>query len=128
MYALIDRSDAWHTRVRSWWERHGDDVRVPITVLPELSHLIMHRLGAHVELAFIDSVAADEFVIESPMPEDFSRIAALMKKYADVPIGFVDASVATLAEQLDTLDIATTDRRHFSVIRPRHGRSFRLHP
>lgn len=101
---------------------------MPITVLPELGHLITHRLGSHVELAFIKSIATDEFVIETPMPEDFSRIAALMKRYADMPIGFVDASIAMLAERLDTLDIVTTDRRHFPVIRPRHGRSFRLHP
>lgn len=58
------------------------------------------------------------------MPEDFPRIAALMKEHADLPIGFVDASVATLAERLETLDIVSTDRRHFSVIRPRRGRSF----
>lgn len=76
----------------------------------------------------MEGVAAGEFLIEPLVLDDFSRIAALMKKYADVPIGFVDASVAMLAERLETLDIVTTDRRHFTVIRPRHGPDFRVHP
>ena len=38
------------------------------------------------------------------------------------------ASVVTLAEQLEIGEIATLDRRHFSVVRPRHVDAFTLLP
>lgn len=38
--------------------------------------------------------------------------------------GFVDASVVAIAERLRHGTIATTDRRHFTAIRPRHVGAF----
>jgi predicted nucleic acid-binding protein len=49
-------------------------------------------------------------------------------KYADLPLGTVDASVVAAAERLDLRTIATFDRRHFGVVRPRHLDSFELVP
>ena len=43
-------------------------------------------------------------------------------------IGFVDASLVAIAERLQIEAIATTDRRHFESIRPKHTRTFRLLP
>lgn len=56
------------------------------------------------------------------------RAADLIGQYADLPLGFVDASVVALAEQLELQEIATLDRRHFSVVRPRHVDAFTLLP
>ncbi|MFI5714029.1 hypothetical protein [Kribbella sp. NPDC051620] len=50
------------------------------------------------------------------------------RRYADLPLGLVDASVIALAEQLELQEIATLDRRHFSVVRPNHVDSFALLP
>jgi hypothetical protein len=36
--------------------------------------------------------------------------------------------VAAIAERVHTTEIATVDRRHFSVVRPRHARAFDLPP
>jgi len=36
--------------------------------------------------------------------------------------------VVTLAERHNATDIATLDRRHFTVVRPRHVASFTLLP
>lgn len=46
----------------------------------------------------------------------------------DLPLGFVDASVVAVAERLGERQVATLDRRHFSVVRPRHVKAFRLVP
>jgi hypothetical protein len=45
------------------------------------------------------------------------RIAALVGRYRDLPLGTVDASVIAAAERLRTTEIATLDRRHFTVVR-----------
>jgi predicted nucleic acid-binding protein len=128
IYALLDRDDNWHDRVRGWWERNGDDVRLPVSILPEVAYLVAQRLGADAELAFIDAVAAGDFTVEQLEPDDFVKAAALMRAYSDTPIGFVDASVAATAERIETVDILTTDRRHFAVLRPARGRAYRLVP
>ena len=127
LYALVDASDAWHSRVVAWWRSQSRVVVVPITVLPELCYLLQTRIGPAAELAFVQAIAEDEFTVESE-PEDLVRAATLIDQYADLPLGFVDASVMAIAERLGTRDILTTDRRHFSVVRPRHARSFTLQP
>ena len=50
----------------------------------------------------------------------------LMSKYPD--LGFVDSSVVAIAERLLIDTIATTDRRHFSGVRPSHVPHFTLVP
>ena len=128
LYALMDRDDAWHARVTSWWERTREHVLVPVTVLPEITYLLARRLGALAELEFTRAVAAGEFTVEALLDDDIARAAAIMAVYADTPLGFVDASLAAMAERLRVLNVLTTDRRHFSLIRPRHADGFRLLP
>ena len=128
LYALIDRSDAWHARVVAWWERNRQPVVVPVSVLPEVTYLLQTRIGADAELAFVRAVAAGEFTIEALEPHDLDRVAEVMDAYADFPLGFVDASIVAIAERLETREVLTTDRRHFSAVRPRHARGFQLVP
>jgi hypothetical protein len=51
-----------------------------------------------------------------------------MEKYADLPMDFADATLVTLAEELDTDVVLTTDRRDFDVYRIGEKRRFRLLP
>jgi predicted nucleic acid-binding protein len=60
--------------------------------------------------------------------DDLRRMADLMDTYADLPLGTVDAAVITAAERLGITTIATLDRRHFHVVRPRHTAAFALLP
>jgi predicted nucleic acid-binding protein len=76
----------------------------------------------------VRAVADGEFTIESLESEDVARAADLMAMYSDASIGFVDAAIAAAAERLGALTVLTTDRRHFSLIRPRHASGFRLVP
>jgi predicted nucleic acid-binding protein len=46
----------------------------------------------------------------------------VLRQYGN--IGFVDATVVAIAERLELASIATTDRRHFSRIRPAHAEAF----
>ena len=42
--------------------------------------------------------------------------------------GTVDASVVAVGERLGITEVATVDRRHFSMVRPRHVGGFTLLP
>lgn len=128
VYALIDASDAWHGRVREWWKQTTDAILVPVTVLPEVCYLLHTRIAPAAELAFVDSLAHGEFAVEPLEPDDVSRAAAVMSEYADLGLGFVDATIVAMAERLRVKGIATTDRRHFGVVRPRHSRMLTLLP
>ena len=61
-------------------------------------------------------------------PADWMRIGELVWQYRDLPLGTVDASIVAAAERLDIDTVATLDRRHFSVVRPKHVERFTLLP
>lgn len=128
LYALVDRTDAWHARVVDWWSSSARNVVVPSVVLPEVSYLLQTRIGPAAEQAFVQAVADGEFVIEPLEPEDIVRAATLLREYAELSLGFVDAVVVAIAERLGTREVLTTDRRHFGVIRPLHTRALLLVP
>lgn len=128
LYALIDASDAWHKRVAAWWANNAAPVVVPITVVPELTYLVATRIGPHAECAVVRAVADGEFAIEEVVQEDWAPTAALMERYSDLALGFVDASVVVMAERLAAWQVLTTDRRHFSAIRSSKGRALQLAP
>lgn len=126
LYAAADRHDAWHRRAATYLRRTRDLLIVPVTVVPEAAYLIQARLGDHVERRFIRSLAARELAIESLRDVDWQRAVDLMDQYD--AIGFVDASVVAIAERLNVRTLATTDRRHFGSVRPKHCASFELVP
>lgn len=126
VYALADRDDAWHARMRDFLGGRRETLLAPVTVLPEAAYLLRRRLGAGTELAFARSLAAAELSVEPLRAGDLGRAAELMEAYPQ--IGFVDATVAAMAERLRLPAIVTTDRRHFSTVRPAHREAFELLP
>jgi uncharacterized protein len=52
----------------------------------------------------------------------------LVAQQLDLPLGSVAASVVAAAERLGITEIATVDRRHFSVVGPMHAVAFQLVP
>ena len=126
VYALADRSDAWHARVQSYLRRHRETLLAPVTILPEVAYLLRHRIGADAELAFVRSIARGELAVEPVQRVDLSRAEALMSTYGD--LGFVDTTIIAIAERLKVSVIATTDRRHFAIVRPGHCDQFVLVP
>lgn len=128
LFALVDSSDAWHERVIDWWRANSEPVVIPVTVLPELTYLLHTRISPDAEVAFVRALAEGEFTTEPYLDEDVPRTADLVARYADLPLGFVDASVAAVAERVEARKLLTTDRKHFGVIRPRIARGFTLLP
>lgn len=126
LYALADRKDGWHRRSRELIQTASEGLIVAVTVVPEVCYLLRERLGASAERRFVESLAAEELSLEDVGPGDVRRCAALLERYPQ--IGFVDASVVAVAERLRLRVIATTDRRHFGSIHPKHVPAFELVP
>jgi uncharacterized protein len=101
---------------------------VPTLVVTEAAYLISTRLGTDAEVRFLGDLAAGGFAVEPVAPSDWLRIAELVSRYRNLPLGTVDASVVAAAERLGIAEVATVDRRHFGVVRPRHAEAFTLRP
>lgn len=109
-------------------ESHPGPLIVPTLVITEVAYLIETRLGWEAEVRFLGDLAGGNFAVEPLHASDPVRIAELVAEYRDLPLGTVDASVIATAERLDATEVATLDRRHFSVVRPRHEVAFQLLP
>ena len=83
-------------------------------------------LGPRVEALLLADLAASDLTVDHVPLGEWVRIGELVARYADLPLGTVDASVVAAAERLGVTAIATTDRRHFSVVRPGHAQAFEL--
>jgi predicted nucleic acid-binding protein len=101
---------------------------VPAPVLVEVDYWIHTRLHAGVLVALLDDIAEGAYVVVDLRPEDYRRVRELCDRYADADIGFVDAAVLALVERLNEPKLATLDRRHFGLLRPRHVDALRLLP
>jgi uncharacterized protein len=126
LYALADRSDAWHERTRDYLESNRVSLLAPVTILAEVAYLLRERIGSRSERAFVESVSRGEVAVEEVKRVDWARIERVMAEYDE--LGLVDASIVAIAERLKTPVLATTDRRHFSAVRPKHVAKFTLVP
>jgi predicted nucleic acid-binding protein len=128
LYAYVDEDDSDHEASLRLLESHPGPLLVPQLVIAEVTYLIEMRLGWTAEVRFLGDLSSGNFLTEPVLPGDWIRIAELVARYRDLPLGTVDASVVTLAERLGTDVIATLDRRHFTVVRPKHVPAFELLP
>jgi len=126
LYAVVDADDQDHLACLETLQMPGLSLFVPAMVVAEATYLVGKRLGPTTEAEFLDGLA--DLEVLAPMPDDWRRIAELVKQYSDFPLGGTDASVIALAERLNTDLIVTLDRRHFSAVRPRHRSNWRLIP
>ncbi len=101
---------------------------MPILVVTEVAHLVGRRFGTRTELLFLENLAERELAVVPVEDEDWLRIAELVARYRDLPLGTVDASIVAAAERLGITTIATLDRRHFAAVKPAHIEAFALLP
>ena len=128
LYALADKGDAWHRRAAASVVGFPGRLMVPASVIPEVCCLLNSCLGPFAETAFLVALNNREMAVEQVTGPDMVRTVEILKQYADANIGFVDASLVAVAERLRITTIMTTDRRHFSLIKPAHCPAFTLLP
>jgi hypothetical protein len=128
LLASIDRGDAQHQACVRLLESTVETLLIPSPVLSELDYWLGAYSGPPAQAAFVDDLIDGTFVVENLEAEDYLRIRDLIGRYADARIGFVDAAVLAVVERLREPKLATLDRRHFGLLRPRHVEALRLLP
>lgn len=127
--ALLDADDRHHERCATWPAASDELLLAPVPVVTEACYFIERDGGPELEADFLESFAAREtFEMIDLRPDDWTRAVDLIRTYADLPLGVVDASVMAIAERLGSIQIATLDHRHFTVVRPAHAAAFELLP
>jgi len=128
LVALLDADDRHHDRCVALLDASDDEPAVPVGTLAEIDyHLRKRRLLAG-WTALVDDIDRGAYRLVALDQVDLSRAAQLEVQYADLGLGFVDASVVATCERLGETKLATLDRRHFSVVRPRHCEALTLLP
>jgi uncharacterized protein len=128
LYAYVDTDDAHHSPCLELLRAHPGPLVAPTLCITEATYLLRTRLGTEPEIRFLGDLARGSITLEPVHPADLLRIAELVSAYRDLPLETVDASVIAAAERLDVTQLATLDRRDFSVVRPRHVEAFELLP
>jgi uncharacterized protein len=124
LYSLLDPRDACHAAAAAQLATADEGWITTWPVLTEATHLLGKRLGLAFALAVLDDVASGGLAVW-PLPEDANpRMAALMRKYAKLPMDLADASLVLLAEHLGHGRILSTDRRDFGVYRWKSRKPF----
>jgi predicted nucleic acid-binding protein len=128
LYASLDRDDAAYRSCRSLIETATEPLIVPALVLVEVDYWIQQRLQPGVLIALLDDIDSGAYRVEDLQPGDYRRARELCDQYADADIGLVDAAVLAITERLREPKLATLDRRHFGILRPRHVAALQLLP
>jgi hypothetical protein len=128
LVAVANADDKHHVRCVALVASLAGPLLVPPTVLVEACWILNDRAGPAAQAALLDSVAAGELELTSLLPADVARMAQLVRTYHDLRLDPADASVIAIAERLGVTQIATLDRRDFSVVRPAHTAAFTLLP
>jgi hypothetical protein len=126
LIAAVDARDTDHAAVVATLTDSRYELIVPALCVAEAAYLVAVKYGPVIEAAFLRGLAVLD--VQAPHPDDWARIADLVERYRDFPLGATDASVVALAERLNTDLVVTLDRRHFGAVRPAHCAAFRLLP
>jgi uncharacterized protein len=125
--ALLRADDPDHQRCVEIW----DELRAPRLVsvegiLVESAHLTRRLRGGAAAVAGLVYGTATELVPATR--ERVQRAVALMDRYHDVPMDFVDGLLVTVAEERHVRDVLTLDRRGFETYRANGRDRFRILP
>ncbi len=128
LYANADRGEPSHRAVAAALDAERELLVTTELVVAEASYLILDRLGAAAELAFIDDLVAGTFVTECLTQADLAIAREVVGRYQDLGLGLADASLIVLAARHGANRVLTLDERHFRAVAPLSGGTFTLLP
>jgi uncharacterized protein len=117
LVALYARDDARHTAVKRWVDGFRGELHTVEPVLTEAAYFLPVRGRAIIA----DLAASGVLHLHRPDANAYSRMSALLHKYADQDPDWADVALVWLAEATGITRIATLDVADFSVYRI-HGR------
>ena len=126
LVSLLDRSQNHHRPCAELLAEWRGPVVSTEAILTESTHLLGRVHGGR-DACLEFFLAGGVTLIPSSL-SSLRRCQALMRKYADLPMDFADATLVVLAEELGTDLVFTTDHRDFEVYRASGNRRFRILP
>ena len=123
---MVDAGDPDHARCAELIVNATRPLVIPAPVLVETEYLLRPARGAF--RALLEDVGRGSFAVADLSPGELGQVGELLDRYADLPLGFVDAAVLAIVERLRAPAVATLDRRHFTVVRPAHVDALELLP
>jgi hypothetical protein len=124
--ALLDRSEGRHVDCVAVLEQWSGPVVTTEAVLTETLYLVGPSWQAQ-EMC-LEFFLRGAFMLVPSSRTSLQRVAALIKKYRDLPMDFADATLAALGEELQTNWVFTLDRRGFSTYRLHGKKPFGILP
>ncbi|MBS0456593.1 MAG: PIN domain-containing protein [Proteobacteria bacterium] len=123
--ALGNRGDRHHQRALHAARKYSPEGFVTTwPVLTEVVHLLAHRVHVAQAVTFIGDIEHGAARIAEFAADALPRVAALMRRYANLPMDLADASLVVLAEELDEGRILSTDARDFDGYRWKNRKPF----
>lgn len=127
LIALLSRSDPDHRTCRAALGSLAGPLLTTWPVVTEAMHFLGKQGGWRAQAALWRMVHDGKVRFVDDQAMEAERIAALMEKYADVPMDLADASLVAAAEHLGTDRVFTLDG-DFSVYRLAGRRAFTVIP
>jgi hypothetical protein len=118
--AALDSNDRHHDSCRAVVSDATEVLVVPMLTLPEIDYLLRREGRPDVWAQFLRDIEQSAYHLHAPSGAELLRAAELERRHEELRLGVVDASVVATCEALGETKVATLDRRHFSVVRPRH--------
>lgn len=126
LLALLDRDDCWHQRCADAFAA----LRLPLATSAAMLAELFHLLGDHRrDLASAWGLLRCGAITVLPIDDgDTVELETLMKRYADRPMDFADATLVRLAQREGLATVFTVDRDDFETYRIDGRRRFRVVP
>jgi predicted nucleic acid-binding protein len=119
---LFNGSDQHHSASVAFFAGFKDRGFTTVACIKEAMFLLDFSQLA--QMGLLEWLQAEALEIVNISTSDWPRIQAVMRKYADLPADFADASLVAVCERLQTRVVASSDR-DFSVFRYKDQQSFR---
>ena len=124
--ALIDRSETRHAESVQWLKNFSGSLYSTEAVLTEVLYLLNFSISA--QCAALDFVLESVVEIVPANTKSLQKTKNLMKKYADLPMDFADATIVCLATETRIQNVITFDRKDFSIYKLPKKQRFAIMP
>ena len=124
--ALIDRSESRHAECVQWLKNFSGRLYSTEAVLTEVLYLLNFSIIA--QCAALDFVLEAVVEIVPASTKSLKKTKSLLKKYADLPMDFADATIVCLAMDTGMQKIVTFDRKDFEIYKLPKKKSFLIMP
>lgn len=126
LVALLHRGDHDHDLCVSTLKQ----LRGPLvtTWMPVTEAMYLLEFSSTAQSALLEMIERGALTVLPIEQQDLPPIRGLLRKYADLPMDFADATLVHVAGREDIRDVFTLDRKDFSIYRAARGRALRIVP